>query len=235
MWRRLTIILTIAAVAGLFAIRLNPVLDKLHRVAWLAALAGAWLGPLLLVWSRKPLRFGWLALPVLLALPFALPGRPLDGTELRGAYVARMKQLVGTKYVWGGESPRGIDCSGLPRKGLRDALLGYGIRHMDGGALRAFAVQWWYDASARALGTGYRNYTVPLAPHGSIRQMDYSSLLPGDLAVTTSGVHILAYLGDERWIQADPGIGAVAILNGHTDENGWFQVPVTTHRWRVFE
>ena len=233
MWRRLLIILTIGAVVGLFVIQLNPVFDKIYRVAFVAFLLGAWLGPLPLVWRRKPLRFGWLALPVLVVLPFALPGDHPDGAALRGAYVARMTQLVGTKYVWGGESSRGIDCSGLPRKALRDALLGYGIRHMNGVALREFARQWWYDASAKALGKGYRNYTVPLAPHGTIGKMDYASLRPGDLAVTTSGVHILAYLGEERWIQADPGIGQVAILNGHTDENGWFGVPVTTHRWSV--
>jgi hypothetical protein len=63
--------------------------------------------------------------------------------------------------------------------------------------------------------------------------MDYSGLLPGDLAVTASGVHILAYLGGDMWIQAEPGIGAVAILNGRHDVNGWFQQPVTTHRWSV--
>jgi len=233
LWRRLLIILTIGAVLGTLIIPFNPVMDKMYRLAFLAALLGDWLGPLLLVWHRKPLRWGWLVASFLLAMPFALPGHRMNDVELRDAYVLRMQELSSTKYVWGGESSRGIDCSGLPRKALRDTLLSYGIRHCDGGALREFAGQWWFDASAKALGEGYRRYTVPLAPHGSIQQMDYSGLQPGDLAVTTSGVHILAYLGGEMWIQAEPGIGAVAILNGRHDPNVWFKQPVTTHRWSV--
>ncbi len=116
---------------------------------------------------------------------------------------------------------------------IADALLAYGIRHFNSGALRMFARHWWSDASAKALAQGHRNYTMPLEPHGTIQHMDDSGLLPGDLAVTSSGVHILAYLGDGQWIQADPGIGAVAILHGHSDSNRWFEVPVSTYRWPV--
>ena len=75
------------------------------------------------------LRWGWLAAAISLAWWFALPGSPIVESELRDAYVQRMKNLIGTKYVWGGESSRGIDCSGLPRKALRDALLSYAISH----------------------------------------------------------------------------------------------------------
>ena len=233
MWRRVLIILTVVAVIGLFIIPLHPVLNNMHRVALLGAILGAWLGSLLLIWKHKRLRFAYLAITLSLAVPLALPGRVIPANDLRAEYVARMTQLVDTRYVWGGESSRGIDCSGLPRKALRDALVWRGLRQLDGGMLRMAVEQWCYDASANALGQGYRNYTVPLLPHGTIRQMDYASLMPGDLAVTTSGVHILAYLGDEKWIQADPGIGAVAILNGRNDKNRWFDVPVTTHRWSV--
>lgn len=63
--------------------------------------------------------------------------------------------------------------------------------------------------------------------------MGYEDLVPGDLAVTTSGVHILAYAGEGKWIQADPGIGAVATLDGRTADNVWFRTPVTTHRWQL--
>ncbi len=68
---------------------------------------------------------------------------------------------------------------------------------------------------------------------GKITDMNYSGLLPGDLAVTTCGTHLLVFLGEDQWIQADPGLGAVAILDGRKDLNSWFQIPVTLHRWRV--
>jgi len=45
---------------------------------------------------------------------------------------------------------------------------------------------------------------------------------------------MLVYAGDERWIQARPGVGAVVTMNGKTDNNAWFQVPVTTHRSITF-
>lgn len=63
--------------------------------------------------------------------------------------------------------------------------------------------------------------------------MSYDTLVPGDLAVTNNGVHILAYIGDGQWIQADPSIGKVATLSGRNDDNTWFRVPVTTHRWQM--
>ncbi len=233
MWRRLLIILTIGAVAGIFVIPLNPVNGKLLKLAWLASIGCAWAGLLLFSWRRKPLRITVLLIPVIVAIPFVLPAKKIDREELREEYVRRMTALEGTKYHWGGESSRGIDCSGLPRRALRDALLSYGLRHGDGGTLRMYVEQWWFDASARALGAGYRGYTVPLGLKGTIKEMDYSDLAPGDLAVTTNGAHILAFAGDGKWVQADPGIGSVATLDGKSEENGWFQTPVTTHRWAI--
>lgn len=234
MWKRLTLIGTLGAIAGIFLIPLNPVNGGTLKLALLACLAGAWLGLVILTWQRRRLRPVVLVLPVLAAIPFLLPGGAIHGDELREDYVRRMSGYEGTKYFWGGESPRGIDCSGLPRRALRDALVSYGVRHLNGRAFRCFLEQWWFDASAKALGEGYRDYTVPLGTTGTIQKMTYEGLVPGDLAVTADGIHILAYLGDGVWIQADPGIGAVASLPGRTAGNSWFDTPVTTHRWRLF-
>ena len=95
-----------------------------------------------------------------------------------------------------------------------------------------YAEQWWFDASAGAIQSGYRDYAVKLTNEGVLRVMSYDGLLPGDLAVTKNGVHMLAYVGDNKWIQADPGQMKVACQDGR---NAWFKSKVTTHRWAVLE
>lgn len=225
--------LLIVSLAGALFLTILPVASTLTKLALLSCAAGTWTALTCLMWRRKPVRVLMLSLPFGLAAPLCLPGSPIDQNELRIDYVRRMSALEGTCYVWGGEGLLGIDCSGLPRRALRDSLLAYGLRHANGRALRMWLEQWWFDASAKSLGTGYRCYTIPLGGGGTIRTMSYQSLQPGDLAVTTNGRHVLAYLGNDRWIQADPGIGRVAALDGRTSENGWFDAPVTTHRWRI--
>jgi len=232
--RRLLVGLTIVAGAGSLAILLYPVASTALRVGLVVGLGAAWLGLLILWWSRRFARAALLSVPVVLTIPFLLPARPIERETLRRDYVERMTSLEGTQYVWGGESPLGIDCSGLPRYALRQALFSYGFRNLDGGSFRKGLELWWFDASARALGEGYRQDTTPLPVAGTLESMDYSELAPGDLAVTSDGAHVLAYAGGESWTQADPGIGAVATLNGRTGKNAWFRSRVTVHRWTVF-
>lgn len=235
LFKRLVLICALGAFAGIFVIPMNPVNSKLLKLAFLGCVLGAWLGFTILGWARKPVRVLALILPFLVAIPFALPGGEIGADELRKDYLRRMAGFENTKYFWGGESSRGIDCSGLPRRALRDALLAYGFKHFNGDAFRQYVEHWWYDASAKALSEGYRNYTSPLDVAGTIQEMNYDTLVPGDLAVTTNGVHILAYVGNEQWIQADPSIGKVATLNGRKDDNTWFRVPVRTYRWQVLD
>jgi len=233
MFLRLLLILTIGSLVALISINLDPVTTKLHRLAILCAMCGIWLGPLLLFWKRKVIRYLLFPLPILAAIPFLLPEKALNREELRDDFINRMVSYEGTDYHWGGESGRGIDCSGLPRKAMRDALSAYGIKHLDGGSMRMFLKQWWNDASAKALSEGYLDFTIPTRESGTISTMDYGKLQPGDLVVTEDRRHILAFLGGEKWIQADPGAGKVIIENGRTSQNGWFAVPVTSHRWSV--
>jgi hypothetical protein len=232
---RLIRICTLGALAGIAVFCLNPVNSSMMKIGFLASIAFAWAGMAFLLWKRRTLRRLLLILPLIPMVALILPGREIDGTELRADYLERMSSLEETRYVWGGESRRGIDCSGLPRKALRDALLAYGLRNGNGSAIRGYVEQWWYDASARALGEGYRGYTVALKMRGSLRDLDLRSLVPGDLAVTADGLHILAYIGDENWIQADPGLGRVATLNCRTSNNIWFSTPVTLHRWTILD
>lgn len=56
-------------------------------------------------------------------------------------------------------------------------------------------------------------------------------LLPGDMAVTTTSAHVMAYLGSDKWIGADPGEMKVAILTISEHKNGWFSCPMNIVPW----
>jgi hypothetical protein len=211
----------------------HPLHSSVTKLALLGSIGICWLCALILFWKYYIYRTIFIVIPLLACIPFLLPSRAIDATELRANYLQALTRYEGSTYYWGGENKRGIDCSGLPRRSLRDALLRYGIEHANGKAFRLAAEQWYYDTSAKALGQGYRGFTKNLGITGTIQTLDTSSLQPGDLAVTTNGIHVLVYQGDEKWIQADPGIGSVASLHGRNDQNTWFDGPVTIHRWSI--
>jgi len=173
-----------------------------------------------------------MALPILAALPLLLPARAPNREALRGRSLAAIATYAGSPYRWGGEARNGIDCSGLPRKAYRRALRAEGLRTLNGGLLRRATEHWFFDASALALSQGYRDFTVELAiPAATIKAVDFTRLLPGDLAITTSGVHALVYVGEGQWTQADPGEGQVHTLVGREEENHYFHVPCRFFRW----
>jgi len=230
--RRIIWLVIFGACGGVVMTLLNPVNATLYRIGFLVSVMTIWLGLFVVLWSRKGIRALLLILLAVVTIPFFLPNQQMDTGELRTEYLARLKSKKGTTYHWGGESARGIDCSGLPRRSFRDALLIQGLTHANGKAFRKYAEQWWYDTSAESLGLGYRGFTIDLYKSGKISTMSYDGLEPGDLAVTVSGVHVLVYLGGDLWIQADPGIGSVATLDGRKDKNPWFNQPITMHRWQ---
>jgi hypothetical protein len=73
------------------------------------------------------------------------------------------------------------------------------------------------------------------ASAASIDRLDLSTLQPGDLAVTEDGIHVLAFLGDRRWIEADPEAGGVAVVRVPASANAWFETPVRLMRWRILD
>lgn len=233
MMRRLVTLMTAGALGAVVLIYLNPVSSGGLRLGWLAALGLSWAGLLFLAWRRGRVRCLLVILPVLIVAPLLLPARELNQDDLESRYLKELSGFDGSPYHWGGEDRRGIDCSGLPRRALRNALISYGLLHADGRALRLALEQWWHDSSAKALGEGYRDWTHSLGRTGTVKAMDYAGLEAGDLAVTKGGAHVLCYLGDGRWIQADPGLGKVATLDGRKDANYWFESKVSLHRWQV--
>lgn len=49
--------------------------------------------------------------------------------------------------------------------------------------------------------------------------------------MTADGLHVMAYLGNQTWIEADPDAHKVIEVVLPTD-NPWFKTPVVFVRWR---
>ncbi len=210
-----------------------PVSTGLRRAACLVLLSLLWAGLLGLCWRLRIVRYGILALTGLIAGFLVWPaGGPLNAAELRAAYIEALRRYDGVPYVWGGENRRGIDCSGLIRRGLIDALVSSGLRTGNPGLVRSALALWWNDTTAKALGEGRDDLTVPLFEVPSINETESSHLQPGDLAVTRSGIHILAYLGEGQWIEADPQELQVLTCSVPSKVN-WFQIPMRVVRWKI--
>lgn len=156
----------IGGLAGLAGFVVWPFHDGVQRYGLILSFTAAWTAGLWFLRRRKVLRIVVLALPVLMAAPFCLPGKPIDARKLRERYVATLGEGEGALYLWGGEGHHATDCSGLPRRALRDALWAEGWENRNGAVFREWARQWWFDTSAKALGENYRGFTWPLGIAG---------------------------------------------------------------------
>jgi len=233
--RRLLRLLWVAALVLFVAVWLFPVSNDMTRAADLALLLVVWFGLIGLCWRQHALRFSLCGVTLLAGGFLVFPGRSLPAADaLRTDYVAGLRRYEGVNYYWGGESPKGIDCSGLVRRGLIDSLFFRGLRTLDPGLVRRALLLWEDDATASALGQQYDGLTVHLFETPGINQLDHTKILPGDLAVTRDGAHIMAYLGENRWIEADPTVGRVITVSVPANDNDWFCRPMNLVRWNVF-
>jgi hypothetical protein len=231
---RLPRLIWVTAFLLFIAVWLFPESRRLTRMMGVGLFFVVWFGLIGLCWRWRGARFGLLAVTVLCGGFLLLPARPLPAVDaLRRDYIAGLRRYDGVTYFWGGESPKGIDCSGLIRRGLIDAMFLRGLRTFDAGLVRRSIVLWWNDCTAQVLGETLDGATVYLRETPSINVLDHTTVLPGDLAVTTSGLHIMAYLGDHVWIEADPGLGRVVSLTAPVKDNLWFQGPMRLVRWRI--
>lgn len=130
-----------AGLLGLIALVFWPFHDGVQRYGLIFSLSASWGTGLGFVWRRKISRAVLLALPVLAAIPFLLPTKPLHPDRLRMRYIAAMKAMECVRSIWGGEGHHGTDCSGLPRRALRDALWQEGMENGNGAAFREWAQQ----------------------------------------------------------------------------------------------
>lgn len=198
-------------------------------------LAALYLTSLLLALRHTVWRSVLLGVLALAALFLCLPGRPYSCDALQRTAARCMVSYRGTRYVWGGESHFGIDCSGLVRRGMIEADLRQGLITANPRLVRQGIYLWWHDCSARQLGDGYRSFTRPLFNTPSINKTDQRRFVPSDLAVTGDGSHVMAYLGDGKWIEAHPDAGQVILVQVPSSDNPRFQIPVEIVRWRQVE
>lgn len=210
---------------------LCPVENQITRFALIAGMAATWLGAVLLWWRRKRIRVALMLLGILPSVAVCLPGRAVEPDPLAADYSRALRMFRGVRYVWGGEGWLGMDCSGLVRKGLVWGQLYHGLTTLNGRPIRDAVLLWGHDVSALALREGYRGWTAELFRSDSVVRADQSKLRAGDLAVTADGVHVMAYLGNRTWIEADPVANRVVEVVPPTD-NPWFNSPVVFVRWK---
>jgi hypothetical protein len=187
-----------------------PIATPLTRWAVLLVLAGLWAFPMG-IWRGRPLRIVCLSAAILVGIFLLLPGRPFDHERLRLLYVQRLAAYDGTKYLWGGENGAGIDCSGLVLRAMVETLAIEGIQTANAALVRQSLDVWWHRSTARELGNGYDGRTSLLTT-GKVGDVPEATLKAGDLAIVGEGTHIIAYLGDQKWIEAAPGQRRVRIF-----------------------
>ena len=225
------------ALLAWIALTLWPVTYRSTRAAQIILFVGIVLGSAAL-WRKRWLRVGIGASAVLLVAMGFWPGRSADSRSLRNRYSHELTSYIDVRYVWGGENRIGIDCSGLVRRAWIHALWKEGLFTVNPGLIREAANLWWNDASARALASQHRQQTRFVVEVEALTPSNPSPLLPGDLAVTMDGIHVLAYLGSNKWIEADPDLGRVVLLPTATpsdDSNVWLKVPVRVVRWTLLD
>jgi hypothetical protein len=111
------------------------------------------------------------------------------------------------------------------------ALADEGIVSVDPALLRAAFTLWWRDTNAIELGKGGKGLTVPIGDGVPMPMRAAPNLRPGDLAVTTSGSHVLACVDPHRWIEADPDVASVHIVDLNTSPIAGQEVLLVTWCW----
>jgi len=212
----------------------SPYVDFPIRVATLLVAFLFLVGSIFFLSRFRVLRWVLISFYALATLFLFLPSSlPENRSDLRVSYCNGLNSYLGCRYVWGGVGYLGIDCSGFVQKGLEDGLVTRGILTLNPALVREGIWVFWHRTTAKVLGEGDHGRTYTVTTCQSLNALDYSSLLPGDLAVTSSGDHVMAYLGNKTWIAADPGEGKVTRFVIPELGNAYFSFPMRIVRWKI--
>lgn len=224
--------LAVCSLIGIVALFRYPIRDTLTKAVLVSSVIVVLVAFISLFPTRrsKLIMTCFLLIP-LLAMAFA-PQRSMNAGKLRAEYVRRLTSYEGVEYVWGGETHRGVDCSGLVRAAWFETLRQRGWTEKDPGSFREAFRIWWFDSSAQELGRGYSGRTQRILEATNVRTIDTSRLVAGDLAVVARGVHVMGYLGNNEWIEADPGIHRVIRIKSN-DKNSWLDSSAVVVRWNI--
>ena len=66
----------------------------------------------------------------------------------------------------------------------------------------------------------------------AINTIENKNLSPWDIAITSDGIHVLNYMWDNKWIEADPNYKKVIIETIPT-KNIWFWVHIVVLKWNL--
>jgi cell wall-associated NlpC family hydrolase len=229
---RVAVALSVVVAVLYLTAEVTPLVRKVEAATvgvWL--LAGIFHGT---VWLRRSPRARGPAVIVLLLLAVWLiwAGRPPDPARLRETYVRQLLSYRSTRYVWGGETHAGIDCSGLARVAWLEAMVSEGLCTANPRLLGPeLWTCWWNDVSATAFGDGAFGYTRPVTTVPCLDRSSHAGILPGDLAIALPR-HVLIYIGKRRWIEATSAHGVAVFTATPTVSRRYYQMPVRIVRWR---